>query len=269
VGPIKWFKHRPRSARVASLHADARDAKRVWLLDLDDTLHDASSKVFGELHTAMTGYVSGFVGLSFDDADALRQRYWKRYGATLLGMVKHHRVDTAHFLRETHSLPGLEQHLHSRRVDRAALRHLRGQRIVLTNAPQAYALRVMKALGLHRLVDGVVSIEAMRMMGEWRPKPDGRMLQRLVARLKSRPEHCWLVDDTLGHLKAAHRLGMKTAWAQGHARPKSRPHEVGVYHPAKARRVCAKIRSIQQLRRLQSWQRRPLQITAKPSRAAT
>jgi putative hydrolase of the HAD superfamily len=217
----------------------------------------------------MTGYVSGFVGLSIGEADDLRQRYWKRYGATLLGMVKHHHVDTTHFLRETHRLPGLEDYVKARSVDRAALRHLQGQRIVLTNAPQAYATRVLKTLGLHRLVDGVVSIESMRMMGEWRPKPDARMLQRLVVRLKSRPGHCWLVDDTLGHLKSASRLGMKTAWAQGHARPKSRPHEVGVYHPAKPRGVCAKIRSIQQLRRLQSWQKRPLQITARPSRAAT
>ena len=72
----------------------------VWLFDLDDTLHDASTASFPALHVAMGAYIETHLGLAGADASALRHRYWKRYGATLLGLVRHHAVDAAHFLEE-------------------------------------------------------------------------------------------------------------------------------------------------------------------------
>jgi putative hydrolase of the HAD superfamily len=229
--------------------ASSGQSKRVWLFDLDDTLHDASAHVFPALHRAMTGYLQGFLGVSHEQADATRHAYWKRYGATLLGMMDRHGVDPHHFLRETHRLPELEARLRAHPRDTNALRHLAGRRIVVTNAPRAYALRVLRGLGLHRHVDALVSIESMRMFGHWRPKPDPRTLKRLVVRLKSRASDCVLVEDTLANLRSAQGLGMKTAWVKRHARPKSRSAEVGVYVPVKPKYVYARMNSMQTLRR--------------------
>jgi putative hydrolase of the HAD superfamily len=78
----------------------------------------------------------------------LREHYWHRYGATLLGLVRHHGVKAAHFLEETHRLPGLESALRTSAHDRAALRRLPGRKFVLTNAPRSYALRVLSTLRL-------------------------------------------------------------------------------------------------------------------------
>src|SRR4051812_37633612 len=94
-------------------------SSRVWLFDLDDTLHDATHASFKELHVAMTDYVVRHVGVSLDEASALRQHYWLRYGATLLGLVRHHGVKAHHFLEETHRLPGLEDRLRGSAPDRA------------------------------------------------------------------------------------------------------------------------------------------------------
>ena len=187
---------------------------RVWLFDLDNTLHDASHAAFGPLADAMTGYITDNLGVDAHDAAALRQRYWRRYGATLLGLVRHHGVDAAHFLEHTHRLPGLEERLRTSSHDRAALARLRGTKIVLTNAPRAYALRVLGALRLLSHVDAVIAIEDMAMFGELRPKPDARMLRRLVARLRVPATRCVLVEDTLAHQRAARALGMRTAWMQ-------------------------------------------------------
>ena len=99
--------------------------RRVWLFDLDNTLHDASHASFGPTSAAMSDYIARHLGLTTEQASALRQRYWNHYGATLLGVVRHHRVKPAHFLEETHRLPGLEERLRTCAHDRAALARLR------------------------------------------------------------------------------------------------------------------------------------------------
>jgi putative hydrolase of the HAD superfamily len=186
----------------------------VWLFDLDNTLHDASHAAFGELHVAMADYVATHLGVDADEAGRLRERYWLHYGATLLGLVRHHGVRAAHFLAETHRLPGLETRLRTSAHDRAALARLGGRKFIVTNAPRAYAMRVLTTLRLLRHVDGVITIEDMTMFGALRPKPDARMLRRIAARLAVPPSRCVLVEDTLAHLKAACAVGMRTVLMQ-------------------------------------------------------
>ena len=184
----------------------------VWFFDLDNTLHDASHAAFGPTNRAMTEYIVEHLRIGSDEASALRQHYWHHYGATLLGLVRHHGVRAAHFLEQTHRLPELEARLRTSAHDRAVLRRLSGRKFILTNAPRAYALRVLDTLGLTGLFDGILSIEDMTMFGEHRPKPDARMFRHVMARLKVRPQRCVLVEDTLAHQKAAHGLGMRTVW---------------------------------------------------------
>ena len=121
----------------------ARDRRRVWLFDLDDTLHDARTATMPQLHVSFGAYIQHHLQPTRDESDALRRRYWTRYGATLLGLVRHHGVSAAHFLHETHRLPGLEQRVRGHRADLAALARLRGRKVVLTNAPAVYAERVL------------------------------------------------------------------------------------------------------------------------------
>jgi putative hydrolase of the HAD superfamily len=221
--------------------------KKVWLFDLDNTLHDAGAHVFGALNQSMTEYVMNQLQVDRDEADRLRRQYWQRYGATLLGLVRHHGVRPAHFLHHTHRLPGLEARLRSHPHDRAALRRLPGRKFILTNAPLAYAERVLQGIGLAHLFEDVIAIEGMRMFGHWRPKPDRRMLARVAARLGVPPTRCVLVEDTLAHQKAARSLGMRTVWMQRWLRHSPRGSEVGVYLHHRPAYVCVRIHSLQQL----------------------
>jgi putative hydrolase of the HAD superfamily len=233
---------------------------RTWLFDLDNTLHDASHAAFGDTNRAMTEYMVEHLGLPFDEAWALRQRYWLHYGATLLGLVRHHGIVAAHFLEQTHRLPDLEAKLRMSAHDRAVLKRLPGRKIILTNAPRAYALRVLDALRLTHHFDAVLSIEDMTMFGQHRPKPDARMFRHVLARLKLRPHDCVLVEDTLEHQKAAHGLGMRTVWMQRYLLGRfrgtlrdginngRRAPEVGVHPCPRPRYVYARMKSLQPLR---------------------
>lgn len=238
-------------------------AGRVWLFDLDNTLHDASHAAFGPTNRAMTAYIVEHLGMQLDGASALRQHYWQHYGATLLGLVRHHDVRASHFLEQTHQLPGLEERLRTSAHDRAALRRLPGRKFILTNAPRAYTLRVLNALRLADCFEGVISIDDMTMFGHHRPKPDVRMLRYVCARLKVRPGRCVLVEDTLANQKTARAIGMGTAWMQRYldGRFRGGPHQratgvnAGIKPPLLPVQRCpspacvsAKIRSLLALR---------------------
>ena len=226
---------------------------RVWLFDLDNTLHNASLATFPGINERMTAYVVDALGVAQAEADTLRREYLRRYGATLLGLVRHHGVKAAHFLHHTHVLPGLEERVHGHPHDFDALARLPGRKFILTNAPRAYADRVLGALGIGALFDGVLSIEDMRMFGNLRPKPDARMLRRVAVKLGVAPSRCVLVEDTLVHQREARRVGMVTVWMQRWTRLAAKhvtePAKVGVYLHRKPAYVCARITSLQQLRK--------------------
>jgi putative hydrolase of the HAD superfamily len=222
-------------------------SQTVWFFDLDNTLHDASHASFGPTSAAMTDYMVAHLQVDADEAAVLRNHYWHRYGATLLGLVRHHGVHGQHFLEETHRLPGLEARLRTSAHDRAALQRLPGRKVLLTNAPRHYALRVMRTLNLLGCFDVVLCVEDMRMFGHWRPKPDVRMFRHVCARLKVRPAQCVLVEDTLEHQQAAHSLGMRTVWMQRYLRSAA---QAAPARPGAPRRcikppyVCARIHRV-------------------------
>ena len=80
---------------------------RVWVFDLDNTLHNASPHIFPHINRAMTAYLQTHLGLDESGAGELRQQYWRRYGATLIGLMRNHATDPRDFLRATHEFPAL------------------------------------------------------------------------------------------------------------------------------------------------------------------
>ena len=219
----------------------------VWLLDLDNTLHDAVPHVFPRINRAMTDYMARRLDLPEEEASALRVHYWRRYGATLLGMIRHHDVDPHHFLRETHPFPDLHR-IVRRDVKLAhALRRLPGRRIVLTNSPAHYAAGVVRALGIHPLLDGLVSIEDMRFAGRFMPKPSRPMLRKVIARLRVARSRCVLVEDSLENLASARASGLRTVLVTGLSHGHRHPAERA--RAGRGRRVDVQVQSFGHLPR--------------------
>jgi putative hydrolase of the HAD superfamily len=190
---------------------------RAWIFDLDNTLHDARAHVFPHIDRSMTAYLQATLGLDEVQAGDLRRHYWQRYGATLLGLMRHHGTDPEHFLRETHRVPDLERFVRKEPGLRASLKRLRGRRLVFSNAPVQYARSVLKVLKIADLFEDVFSIEHTR----FRPKPDAYGFLRLLRRNRLSPERCIMVEDTLANLRTAKRLGMQTVWVSREARAPS------------------------------------------------
>ncbi|WP_370660751.1 HAD-IA family hydrolase [Zemynaea arenosa] len=228
----------------------------IWLFDLDNTLHNASHAVFPGITARMNVYLARVLGDGTTPApaevvNAARTLYWKRYGATLLGMIRHHGVRADDFLRETHDLSDLGELQSLLRFERGLakmLRRLPGPKILLTNAPRHYSREVLRHLRLHREFTRHIAIENMRVRGELAPKPSRAMLRRVVARHGGSARRYVLVEDTLANLRAAKALGMRTVWVTQYLRMSD---PIGMAKMPRMRKkpgyVDVKVKSVRQL----------------------
>lgn len=192
--------------RASGKAAAPAQPPRTWLFDLDDTLHNASAHIFPHINRAMTAYIRELLSLDEAGAGKLRQHYWRRYGATLQGLVRHHGVDPQHFLARTHDFPDLAGMVVAEPGLRAMLHRLPGRKIVFSNAPRAYAEAVLRIIGVHDCFDALYTIESLR----YRPKPARAAFRRLLHAEKLDPRRCIMVEDSPANLLTAKRLGMKT-----------------------------------------------------------
>lgn len=180
----------------------------VWLFDLDNTLHNATPHIFPHINRAMREYIERHLGLDQQAANRLRQDYWQRYGATLLGLMRHHDTDPRHFLWETHQFPNLEQMIVFERPLRHALRRLPGRKIVFSNGPRHYAEAILDLTGLGHCFDALYAVDNVR----FQPKPMLSGFRALLRAERLDPRRCIMVEDSLANLVSAKRLGMKTVW---------------------------------------------------------
>ena len=218
----------------------------TWLIDLDNTLHNANHAVFPAMHANMNVYMATLLGSAeqpADDAtvDAARVLYWKKYGATLLGLIEHHQVNPAEFLQQAHEFANLPDMLRFEAGLKQLLQRLPGRKVLFTNAPRHYARQVVRHLRLQSHFEQHIAIESMRVHGRLRPKPSRWLLKKILAKQKLAAQHCVLIEDTRDNLKTAKQLGMKTVWITQYLKLAANKRF------AKPHFVDVKLRSIKQL----------------------
>ena len=189
-------------------------SRRVWIFDLDNTLHDARAEIFPAMHEQINAYLRRHFAVDAAGADAMREMFWARYGTTMNGLMRHHGTDPRHFLRETHVFPELAEMVVRENALKHALERLGGTKLVFSNAPRHYVEDVLRGLGLGRYFDAVYTIEDARFRG----KPARHGFDMLLRKHRLDPHRCAFVDDMLENLRTARRLGMSTVWVSGEQR---------------------------------------------------
>lgn len=180
----------------------------MWIFDLDNTLHDARLRVFPSMHVQINRYLQKRFEVDEAGADEMRQKFWRKYGTTLNGLMRHHGEDPARFLRETHVFPELADLVERENALKHALLRLGGTRLIFSNAPRHYVEEVLRVIGLRRYFKAVYSIEDTR----YRGKPAVHGFLHLLRKHNLDPHRCAFIDDMLENLRTAHRLGMSTVW---------------------------------------------------------
>lgn len=212
-----WIE-RKRAAQAAHKKGQA---PKLWLIDMDNTLFNASDSMLEAIHLRMRSFIAQRLGLPEDEAAVLQDRYWAQYGATFLGLWRHHGIDPVEFWRETHSFnlrPFVKSDLSHERL-RAILTRLTGKKVLVTNGPGFYAREVLRILELDDVFDMVAGADDLREGGRWRCKPDPSVYLSLCSRLHESVRGAVLVEDSLSNLRSAKSLGMRTVWCIGYRQP--------------------------------------------------
>ena len=178
----------------------------TWIFDLDNTLHDAQSKIFPLVNTKMNEYISSYLDISLEDASSLRESYWERYGATLKGLIKHHNINPIDFLSVTHNLQDFNKLVLPENNLKKTLSKIQGRKIIYTNAPKTYTNKILKISKIFELFDEIFTIEDSNFI----PKPDQDVMDAFLKKYDI--SEGFFIDDVKENLIAAKNSGLTTIW---------------------------------------------------------
>jgi putative hydrolase of the HAD superfamily len=188
--------------------------RSLWFVDLDDTLHDATNGTLKNIDSSMTKAIQNLLVVDKKKADFLRKKYWVKYGATVVGLNRLHKVSISEFLNDSHSSETLADLNLGSIGFVSRIKRVKGAKWLVTNSPEKYAISVLKRLKIQKCFDKVISVEKMIGPGGLKPKPQVFQWRRLI-RLSGVPANeITVVDDCLENLKTAKLLGCQTIWAQ-------------------------------------------------------
>lgn len=177
-----------------------------WIFDLDNTLYPPSTRLFDQIDQRMGEYIASLLGCDATEARRVQKLYFHDHGTTLSGLMHNHGVPPRDFLTFVHDID-MTPLAQAPRL-RGLLERLPGRRVVFTNGDDAYAERVLEALDLMGLFDGMWDIHAM----EYRPKPEPSAYAGMINALGIDPERSVFVEDMARNLAPAKALGMQTVW---------------------------------------------------------
>ena len=141
----------------------------VWLFDLDNTLYPARCNLFAQIDVRIGRYISDWLKVTPEEARVVQKQYWKDHGTSMRGMMSLHGVDPKHYLDYVHDVP-VPEIVPPRPELRGMLAALPGRRVVFTNGAEGYARRVLDALGVSEMMDGM----SARIGAFWEKTPRGR-----------------------------------------------------------------------------------------------
>ncbi|MDP3677719.1 MAG: HAD-IA family hydrolase, partial [Methylotenera sp.] len=108
----------------------------------------------------------------------------------------------------THRFENLPEMVIQAKRLRHMLQGLAGRKLVFTNAPRHYAMRVLELLGIDDIFELIFSVEST----QFHAKPSVRGFQKLLKTIKAKASDCIMLEDSLPALMTAKQLGMKTIW---------------------------------------------------------
>lgn len=177
-----------------------------WVFDLDNTLYPPSTRLFDQIDIRMGEYIARLLGCDGAEARRIQKLYFHDHGTTLSGLMHNHDVPPHDFLTFVHDIDLAPLNNAPRLAD--LLTALPGRRVVFTNGDDAYAKRVLQALEIDHLFDGLWDIHAM----QYRPKPEPLAYTGMIAALGINPDRAVFVEDMARNLSPAKALGMQTVW---------------------------------------------------------
>lgn len=186
------------------INSRLRDSKGI-LFDLDNTLYPKERGVFEMIRERINVFVADLTGFEQEEIVNLRREYVEHYGTTLGGLIKQERVDPEGFLEFVHDVP-VEEMLDPDPDLFSFLDSIDLPKLIFTNASLRHAERVLNALGIENLFEGICDLAKTGYLG----KPHKSAFD-VAAGMLSRPlNETIFCDDVPEYVRAGYRFGALT-----------------------------------------------------------
>lgn len=172
--------------------------------DLDDTLYPASTGLWLAIKERMNIYMRDRMGFDPAEIPTVREKYFREYGTTLRGLQANHQINVDDFLAFVHDLP-LRDYLTPDPTLRPVIASIPTRKWIFTNADVSHARRVLAALELDGLFDGIVDVNAVAPY--CKPMPESFRIAMESAG-ETDPARCVMIDDLPRTTRAAREFGM-------------------------------------------------------------
>ena len=191
-------------------------------IDLDDTLYPAGNGIWREVSSRIQAYMVERVGLTAQEADERRRRYYRQFGTSLTGLMADYDIDPNEYLSFVHDLPH-ERYLSPNPELIELLERLPQSKAIFTNASRSHAEKVLDLLEVSRYFSQIVAIEDTGFIN----KPELQAYRRALELTGRRGgEGSLFADDSRKNLPPAAGLGMVTVWVS----PRAELPPEGVHH---------------------------------------
>lgn len=176
----------------------------TWIFDLDNTLYPAECNLFAQVDQRMGAFISELLSVGLVEAKRIQKDYYYRYGTTLAGLMREHKLPPERFLDFVHdidlapvsALPKLG----------AALEALPGRKFIFTNGSRRHAERVAGKLGVLHHFDDLFDIVA----SDYVPKPSPAAYASFLKAHGVEAKVAAMFEDLPHNLESPHILGMST-----------------------------------------------------------
>jgi putative hydrolase of the HAD superfamily len=180
---------------------------RYILFDLDNTLYPRACGLFYLIEERIKEYLRVRLNLTYNEAAALRRQYLQEYGFTLVGLMKHNRVDPDDYLKFVHEVD-VEGIIAEDRGLARMMSCIPLEKVIVTNGTERHAQRVIRSLGVESFFSHIFDIAFM----QYCPKPHRSTFHRVLDHLGVTGDACLMLDDHVPTLATARALGMTTIY---------------------------------------------------------
>ncbi|MBR6088531.1 MAG: HAD-IA family hydrolase [Anaerolineaceae bacterium] len=188
---------------------------KAFFFDLDGTLYDTDCGLLDAVNQRIDQWSLLNIRMQEDEVGSFRERMFRKYGGTLIGLTLEYGLDYYAALRFCHDLP-VEKYVRPNPVLREILGQLQGRKYIFTTSYRFYAAQVLKNLNILDCFDGI--IDAIDVFPYPKPFPQAfQTALRITAETDA--GQCAFFDDQPGNAAAGHQAGFFSVQVGTHHQP--------------------------------------------------
>ena len=174
------------------------------LIDLDNTVYPESSEIFSQIDKKMKEFISKNLSVNIEEAFIIQKKYFKEEGTTLRGLMLHHNIKPAPFLKYVHdiNLASINKNLELKKF----LKNYSNKKIIFTNGTKEHAVNVLSKVSILESIDSIFDI----VNANYIPKPNSISYEKVITKYSLKPKNTVMFDDIPVNLKTANKIGIKT-----------------------------------------------------------